>query len=107
MKKITEMKRLKFRDKLKKIFPKTKLYFSPPSTLRMTFPCIVYTLSGGASEYADDIRYKYNDSYLVTIIDEDPDSNLYHTMVTNTTFRFNRFYRNDNLNHWVFIAYDD
>lgn len=49
-------------------------YFSPPSNIRMWYPCIVYNYDGMLTRYADDKRYLNHKRYSLTIIDEDPDS---------------------------------
>lgn len=49
-------------------------YFSPPSNIRMMYPCIIYHYDGMQVFHADNKRYLNMRVYSITVIDEDPDS---------------------------------
>lgn len=53
-----------------------KCYFEPPTNTQLDYPCIVYKLRGHDSDFADNIRYTKRRVYTVTIIDEDPDTEI-------------------------------
>lgn len=80
-----------------------RVYFQPPSTVKMKYPAIVYNLNNIEIKFADDGVYSSARNYLVTIIDSDSDSAIIDKMVTLPMCRFNRHYISDNLNHEVFI----
>lgn len=81
------------------------VYFQPPSSVRMVYPCIVYHLDDVTELYADNKTYKAHDRYLVTVIDPNPDSTIHHYLRSLELSRFSRFYTSDNLNHFVYEVY--
>ena len=78
------------------------VYFQPPPTVAMTYPCIVYRRDSDHTEYADDLPYHRRKRYLVTVIDRDPDSPIPDKVGDLPLCRFDRFFTADNLNHDVF-----
>lgn len=53
-----------------------KCYFEPPTNMQLKYPCIIYKLRGNEADFADNIRYMKRKIYTVTIITEDPDSEI-------------------------------
>lgn len=78
------------------------VYFQPPESQKMRYPCIRYTLDDIHMTSADDMTYYQKRRYAVTLIDKNPDSETVARLSALPLCRFNRFYTNDNLNHWVF-----
>ena len=87
---------------LENTFGMCTVYFQPPESKKMRYPCIVYELSDMQTIYADDRPYVTVKRYQVTVIDRDPDSPIPDKVAEIPTARFNRFFTSDNLNHWVF-----
>lgn len=85
--------------------PACRVYFQPPSTVKMQYPAIVYELNDIENTYADDGVYLSSKNYCVTVIDIDPDSSLIGKVASLSTSRFNRHYTKDNLNHDVFTIF--
>lgn len=81
------------------------VYYQPPENLKMTFPAIVYTRSNIHNEHASDNIYRQLDSYTVTVIDKNPDSNIVRNISKIKYCSFNRHFISDNLNHDVFNLY--
>lgn len=82
------------------------VYFDPPESLRMKYPCIVYSRSSSRSSYANDKTYSYRQGYQVTVIDRDPDTEIPVRLLRNLSFiSFVREYVYDNLHHMVFRIY--
>ncbi len=79
-----------------------RAYFQPPESIRMRYPAIVYNLADPRSVHANDGVYLSQKSYTVTVIDEDPDSQIVEALLKVPTARFLRTYARDNLNHTVF-----
>ena len=52
------------------------VYFQPPPSLKMSFPCIVYEMSGIGTTFADNEPYHLDHIYRVIYIDYDPDSGI-------------------------------
>lgn len=82
-----------------------RVYFQPPSSVKMQYPAIVYELNDIENTYADDGVYLSSKNYSVTVIDSDPDSSLIGKVASLPTSRFNRHYTKDNLNHDVFTIF--
>lgn len=82
-----------------------KVYFQPPSRDQMEFPCIVYEIEDESVDYADNVPFRNNFRYMVTIIDRDPDSAIHKLVAKLPLCSFNRFYAADNLNHFVYNLY--
>lgn len=92
--------RLALQSILENITP--NVYFQPPPSLQMQYPCIVYNRSNIRTEYANDLPYTLRNRYQVTVIDRDPDSLIPNAIASLPTARHDRFYVTDNLNHDVF-----
>lgn len=78
------------------------VYFQPPETLKMSYPCIVYHRDDEKTEFADDLPYSRCKAYQVTVIDRDPDSSIPSRVADLHLCQFVRFFTADNLNHDVF-----
>ena len=95
--------RLELHDKFLKL---TKnVYYQPPTGQRMNYPAIVYSRNNIDNIFADDVVYDQFHSYMVTVIDKDPDSRIVDELSRFPTTRFIRHYTADGLNHDVFIIY--
>lgn len=79
-----------------------RAYFQPPSTVKMQYPAIVYSLDDIDKGYANDGVYLTGKRYSVTVIDSNPDSELIDKMTSLIKCQYNRHYTKDNLNHDVF-----
>ncbi|MCD8119753.1 MAG: hypothetical protein LUE29_09810 [Lachnospiraceae bacterium] len=71
----------------------------------MTYPAIVYSLDNMPSRHANDGVYLLGDRYQVILIDKDPDNTTREKLALLPTSQFNRYYAQDNLNHYVFTLY--
>lgn len=89
-------------ETLRTLLGSNEVYFQRPESKKMNYPAIVYTLSGIPSVYANDGVYLSGRTYSVTIIDKNPDSPLVRKVAALPTSKFDRHYKADNLNHWVF-----
>lgn len=82
-----------------------KVYFQPPETLRMIYPCIRYTTERIDGENADNATYYTSKGYNVIYISQDPDSIVPEKLRMLPMCRFVRYYTSDNLHHWVYTIY--
>jgi hypothetical protein len=99
-------RRLELHEKLCKILGSRNVYFQPPGTVRMNYPCIRYERDRGQHTYADNRTYIYRQAYQLTYIDKDPDSDIPEKLIESfEEINFNRHYVADNLNHDVLILY--
>lgn len=100
-----ETRRLELHEKLCDILGTRNVYFQPPEGFKMRYPAIVYELSGVPGLYANGGVYLTGRRYTVTAIDSDPDSSLVEKLAMLPTSRFDRHFKSDNLNHWVFTLH--
>lgn len=82
-----------------------KVYFQPPSTVTMQYPCIRYERSNAKSEFAGNRPYRYTKRYQVMVIDKEPDSPIPDKIAELPMCTHDRWYAVDNLNHDVFNLY--
>lgn len=83
-----------------------RAYYQPPSSIRMTYPCIVYGLSNIHTVYADNANYKRFKSYLITYISQIPDDNKIDEIADHFPYcKFDRHYVADNLHHYTFVLF--
>lgn len=97
--------RIELHEELKAILGSGFVYFQPPESVKMSYPCIVYGIDGMDIKRADDRPYLTAKRYSITIIDKDPDSVIPDRLLTLPYCSFDRCYTSDNLNHWVFTLY--
>lgn len=82
-----------------------KVYFQPPANVQMVYPCIVYQRDYAVTQFADNKPYSHKKRYQVTIIDEDPNSEIPGKIADLPLSSFNRFFPVDNLNHDIYNVY--
>ncbi len=82
-----------------------RAYFQPSPNTEMEYDCIVYERSRIDIEHADNRPYLLHDRYQVTVIYEDPDSDLPHKIAQLPMCAHERRFTADNLNHDVFNLY--
>lgn len=97
--------RLELQALLEFLLGSESVYFQPPPSLMMQYPCIVYQRDNAISEFADNSPYRYTQRYQVTVIDRDPDSLIPKKIAALPLCLFNRYFAADNLNHDVYILY--
>ena len=78
------------------------LYFQPPETVKLVYPCIVYRLAFMASDYADDDPYRILVTYDITYITRSPTSKVPTDLTRSHGFTFDRYYVSDNLHHYAY-----
>lgn len=97
--------RLKLHEELCELLGSRNVYFQPPSSVKMKYPAIVYSLDELETTYANDSIYSTNVRYALTYIDTDPESVKVKELLKLPYCRFNRFYISDNLNHYTYTLY--
>ena len=97
--------RLKLQILLESILENRNVYYQPPSSIRMSYPAIVYSRNNIDNYHADNSIYKQEKSYNIIVIDEDPDSDIVNKISKLPRCRFDRHYTSDNLNHDSFTLY--
>lgn len=83
-----------------------KVYFQPPESVRLEFPCIVYKWDGNSDKHADDTIYNSRRHYSITIVDSNPDSVIPGVFQKNFTYaKLDGTYTSDGMNHWRYSLY--
>ena len=80
-------------------------YFQPPSSVRMQYPAIRYSIKDVEKRSADDIAYRKLPCYELILIDKNPDSEFIEKLLDLPYCSYDRHYESDNLNHDVFTLY--
>ena len=83
----------------------SNVYFQPPTNIKLLYPCIIYKRDQQSNQHADNLPYRSNVRYLVTVVDRNPDSDLPSKVAALPMCSFSRAYAADNLNHDVFNLY--
>lgn len=98
-------RRLELDSILRGILGSDNCYFQPPESVKLRYPCIVYTRVSGDTQYADNIPYSFRTFYKVIYIDQDPDNEVIMELAKLPYCRMGRHYTANNLNHDTFSIY--
>lgn len=95
-------RRKKLHEELVRIFGSDRVYFQPPASFKMTYPCIRYTLDGKDLRHADDLSYSIGDRYQVMVLSTDPDNGVINRILSEIRCSsFDRRYVFDGVYHDV------
>lgn len=98
-------RRLELQRLFENILGSRNVYFQPPANVKMKYPAIKFELDNIEHKHANNKPYIRNPAYMVTLIDKNPDSEFVEKLDSLPMCGFDRSYKADNLNHWVFIIY--
>jgi len=90
---------------LKEILGSDNVYFQPPPSLTMAYPCIVFNRMNMDVAFANNSPYRLTQRYMVTLIDRDPENPAIEKLASLPMCRHDRWFASDNLNHDVFNLY--
>lgn len=90
---------------LEELIDPYKVYFQPPASLKMTYPCIVFKFDNIQTEYADSIKYKNKARYSITLISKSPVTDIPNQLLNLDYCSLDQVFISDNLNHYVFTLY--
>lgn len=98
--------RLELHEELCSVLGSRNVYFQPPESIKMSFPCIIYHLSGDDTSYADNKIYARMKEYNVTVVDKNPDSTIADRLLDSIEYSsFLRSFREDGLYHYLLTIY--
>lgn len=92
-------RRVELQSIFEKIIGNNHVYYQPPESLKMEYPCIRYSKSDIRSNHADNIKYNSRDCYEVIVIDKKPDSDIVDKILQLEYSSYSRHYVSDNLHH--------
>lgn len=81
------------------------VYFQPPESFKLNYPCIVYELSRRNQRRADNRLYTLTSGYTVTYISSNPDDSFPERLAALEKCSFDRRFVSDGLYHDVFTLY--
>ena len=106
--------RLDLHNILKICLGSDRVYFSPPESFKLEYPCIVYHRDGVNTVYADNKAYNVSVSYSITVISNEPDihdlssdipiitSHVHESLMALPYISYDRHYVADGLDHDVY-----
>ena len=99
-------RRLELHEKLCEILGSRNVYVQPPETVKLQYPCIIYSLSNIDVKHADDKIYTHRNRYMVMVVCKSPDDKTHENLMYELPYcSFDRAYAADNLNHRVLTLY--
>lgn len=98
-------RRPRLHELLESLLGSSNVYYQPPATITMQFPCIVYSLSDIQPLHSNNEPYLLNNRYLVTVIHRRPDNDIYKKVAKLPQCSLSRAFVADNLNHYAFDLY--
>ena len=97
------MSRLELQTELETFLGSTNVYFQPPESVKLKYPCIIYNLSSFDLKKADNIIYNKKDTYNIKIVHYDPDNTLKDEILNKFEYISpTSFYVVDNLYHYTY-----
>lgn len=98
-----ESRRLKLQSQLETILGSRNVYFQPPASIHLKYPCIVYNHTRDSRFHADNIPYMEHDEYDLMLITKDPMPDDTLEKLSNIPYnRLNRRFVEDNLYHFSY-----
>lgn len=93
-------RRLILHNSLKKIVP--RVYFQPPESIRLEYPCIVYRRVSGNTIFADNEMYNFKIRYTIVLMDMNPDTIYLEKIAALPGCNYSTHYTSDGIYHDVF-----
>lgn len=98
--------RLNLHEELCALLGTRKVYFQPPESVHIEYPCIIYSVSGADSQYADDKLYNITTQYSVQVVGTNPDSALAYDIAKHFSMcRYLKRFVMNNLYHDNLLLY--
>lgn len=105
-----EANRLELREKLQQFMEDCgeipRLYFQPPETVKLEYPCMIYHLKALTSRKANNRPYHKTIGFDITYITRSPASNVPDRILDEPLFAFDRYYTAENLHHYAYTFTD-
>jgi hypothetical protein len=97
--------RLELQTLLESILGSGNVYFQPPETIKMNYPCIIYKRNKDNTDFADNKPYNHTKRYSVTVVDRNPDSLVPDKIAMLPMCLFDRHLQVNGLNHYIYNLY--
>lgn len=93
-------KRIDLQRYLESLVGKGRVYFEPPETLKIQYPCIVYNLSRFDPVSADNLSYTVHQDYDVQYITREPEPDIPLKLAYSKRFRAGQHFVSDGMHHF-------
>ena len=97
--------RLELQAKLEEALGSKNVYYQPPESMKLSYPAIVYGLSGMSRKHADDKEDIRRLRYEITVIDKRPFNPAIDKILKFPHSYYDRPYKADNLYHDTISLY--
>jgi hypothetical protein len=100
-------KRTYLQEQLQTIMGSNRVYYDPPESTAMIYPCIRYSLNKQLFRYANNKKYMNKTAYTITLIDKSSISGEKTCELLNRLdyCSFERTYTADGLHHYIYNIY--
>lgn len=93
-------RRLTLHERLIEILGSNNVYFQPPETIKLNYPCIVYSKAKPRVNHADNVQYFNKNHYELLVMDTNPDTEIPDNLSNSLKFcSIDRYYKSNNLTH--------
>ena len=99
------IQRIKLHELLVSILGSRNVYFQPPESIKISYPCIIYKRSTGDTQFANDAPYTFRVRYQIKKKKKNPDSEVIEKLAKLPMCTYDRHFTSDNLNHDIFNIY--
>jgi hypothetical protein len=81
------------------------VYFQPPPNVELVYPCFVYKYGSPIVNHADNLPYRIEVQFEVTLITDDPDTPLVTTLLQRAKTSLKNSFNSSGLIHFVFTIF--
>lgn len=97
--------RLELQTMLEELLGSSNVYYQPPQSITLAYPCIVYHRQREDVKHANNLPYNHTKRYKVTVIDRNPDSLIPDKIGKLPLSVHDAHFATDQLNHDVYTIY--
>lgn len=97
--------RLKLQTELEQLLGNRNVYYQPPASMKMEYPCIRYSKSDIDTKYANNKKYINKTRYEIIVLSKRPDDPVIDKLLELQYCSYDRHYAVDNLHHDVLTLY--
>ena len=94
--------RTQLQSLLETLLGSENVYFNPPVTTQIAYPCIIYSRDLSNVQHADNEPFRRTKRYQVKLISEDPDDGTFEELAGLPMSTHSRSFKVGQLNHDVF-----
>lgn len=86
---------------LEALLPNVTLYFQPPESIKLEYPCLIYRLDNVFSKNADNVPYIVKNRYSLTLITKKVEEDMYYKLLSLESAKYERLFIADGLYHLI------